>query len=461
MSPVASVSKPSVKGKQPLPAEWKTGLHGIPVTRYTHREFARLEAELFWPKVWQMACRIDQIPSPGSYTVYDILNESIVVVRADENTVKAYHNVCPHRATALALGSGRFQLGQIICPFHGWKWNLQGENTYVPERQEFKGSCLSDQEIHLREVHVEVWAGFVYINLDKNPTPFEQNIAPIQDIVDGVKLGDMKFHWHISTRVNANWKVAQEAFIEAYHVPQTHPQLIGGRTPEVANSIWTYEPMANGHGLFHSAGASSMGRLPKTLLEAMSQEEQTDTLLRSLSNMYVGHDSMVHAEEVDIARTMRRRKLPEGVTVGQEFQKVIREHYAAQARPIGEFEALARCTDMHIFPHITFLPSFGNAVMYRARPTKDNDPDWCIFDMYSIRTYPEGQTPPKWETRNVEGDLKDPKNWYLIPSQDFTSVTRQQQGMHSMAIRTTLMAEKQESLIVNMHCELDKYLEAT
>jgi len=461
MSSITSLPKSSSQGTSRLPAEWETGMYGIPVARYTDREFAKLEAELFWPKVWQMACRVDQIPSPGSYTVYDIINESIVVVRIDEHTVKAYHNVCPHRATMLALGSGRFQLEQIVCPFHGWKWNLQGENTYVPERQEFKGGCLSNEDIHLKEVHVHIWAGFVYINMDKNPAPFEQVMEPVRDIVEGIKLGDMKFHWHISARVNANWKVAQEAFIEAYHVPQTHPQLTNGTSTEVANSIWTWETMANGHGLFHSAGVTSMGRLPKNLLLQMSQDEQTDALLRSLTSLYQGHDSMVHAEEVEIARTMRRRKLPDDVTVGQEFQKVLREHYAAQGRPIGDFETLAKCTDMHIFPHVTFLPSFGNAVMYRARPTRENDPDWCIFDMYAVRTYPKGQTPPKWETRHAEGDLKDPKTWYLIPSQDFISVTRQQQGMHSMAMRSTLMAERPESLIVNMHRELDKYLMAT
>jgi len=66
--------------------------------------------------------------------------------------------------------------------------------------------------------------------------------------------------------------------------------------------------------------------------------------------------------------------------------------------------------------------------------------------------------PPAWETRYAEGDLKDPKSWYLIPSQDFTSITRQQQGMHSRSIKKTLLAKNQESLITNMHRELDKYL---
>ena len=113
---------------------------------------------------------------------------------------------------------------------------------------------------------------------------------------------------------------------------------------------------------------------------------------------------------------------------------------------------------MHIFPHVTFLPTYGNAVMYRSRPTPDNDPDWCIFDMYAIRSYPEGVTPPKWETTLAEGALDNAKSWFLIPSQDFSSIVRQQRGMHSTVLDRVILADRQESLILNMHHELDSYL---
>ena len=155
---------------------------------------------------------------------------------------------------------------------------------------------------------------------------------------------------------------------------------------------------------------------------------------------------------------MRYRPIPEGMTVGQYFQIVVREHYAAQGRAIGTFEDMAKVGDMYIFPHVIFLPTYGNAVMYRVRPNPDNDPDWCVFDMFAIRTYPEGVKPPKWETKIAEGRLDDAKSWWLIPSQDFTSIVRQQRGMHSVAFQSTVMSERQESLIRNMHLELDDYL---
>ena len=441
-----------------LKPEWQAGAGRIPYARYTSAEFARLEAERFWLKVWQMACRLDQIPEPGSYTVYDILDQSVVLVRVDADTVKAYRNACPHRATALATGSGRFQLGAITCPFHGWKWDLEGHCTHLPGRDDFSGGCLHDAEVALREVHVRVWAGSVYISLAREPEPFDALMAPIAELVDGVRMADMRFYWHIQVRVNANWKVTQEAFMEAYHVFQTHPQLVNGISAEEAGRLYTYQTFEHGHGLFQSGGVNAIGRVPLERMRTMSQDQQTDTLVRMLTSLEGGQDAQVHVDDVEIARSMRYRTLPEGALVGLEFQKVVREHYAAKGRAIGSFEALAKVTDMHIFPHVTFLPMLGNLLMYRARPSPDNDPDWCIFDMYALRTYAEGQTPPPWETRYPDGDLSKGKNWYLIPSQDFGSILRQQQGMHTLAGDSSVLAGHQESIILNMHQQLDRYL---
>jgi len=441
-----------------LPCDWKTGEYGVPVARYISADFAALEAERFWPRVWQMACRVDQIPNPGDFTVYDLLNESIILVRVDESTVKAYHNVCPHRATALAVGTGHLQLKQIVCPFHGWRWNLDGSNRVVLNKDEFKPICQGNYDVDLKEVHARQWGGSIYICLDKQPVPFEQFVAPIATIVDAVKLAEMRFHYHYRAKVNCNWKVALEAFMEAYHVPQTHPQLTPGKAEDFT-SLYHYEPMQNGHGLFHSAGAGSTGRISRERALSMSQEQQIEALFRSLQTLHIGQDAQAHSEELEIVRTLRHKKIPEGKTVGEYFQTVLREHYAAQGRPIASFESLSKVNQMFIFPHVIFLPTFGNAVMYRARPAPDNNPDECIFDMYAVRTYAEGHTPPPWNTVVAEGKLDDPNTWWLIPSQDFTSIVRQQRGMHSMAIKSTILSSRQESLISNMHRMLDDYLQ--
>src|SRR4051812_39955897 len=110
-------SSTTTSGGTDWPPSWNTMPHGISVGRYIDPEFQKLEYEKLWSKVWQIAARVDEIPEVNDHTVYEIGDQSVLLVRVDQNTIKAYHNVCPHRGTALADGSGTFKDGRIICPF--------------------------------------------------------------------------------------------------------------------------------------------------------------------------------------------------------------------------------------------------------------------------------------------------------------------------------------------------------
>ncbi len=191
---------------------------------------------------------------------------------------------------------------------------------------------------------------------------------------------------------------------------------------------------------------------------ALAPEEQADAVVRSMIKCKEGLDCMILDEEIAVAESMRNRKMQSGVSVFDEFQRVIREEYAARGRAIPTREALAKLTDMHVFPHVVFLPTLGNLLMYRVRPISTNDPDWCIFDMYSLKTYDKTQEPPKWKTEFCT-DALDPAQFRLIPRQDFANIPRQQRGMHSHAIKSTLLSDRQELIIRNMHMELDRYLD--
>ncbi len=244
------------------PASWQTLEHGIRSGRYIDPEFAQLELDRLWSRVWQVAARLDEIPERGDYTVYDIGNESVIVVRVDENTIKAYNNACPHRGTALALDCGTFDNDRIICPFHGWRWGTDGAVQYVLERNQFHGGELKDSDVGLREVAVEIFAGFVFISFAAEPQPFDEFIAPVRQLLEDLVIGDMHHIWWKSVVVPANWKVAVEAFLEAYHVPATHPQLEKSSAEfifgeDVSNDFdgyshkdHIYETFPNGHGRF-------------------------------------------------------------------------------------------------------------------------------------------------------------------------------------------------------------------
>jgi len=221
----AHASSHSVGGGAEWPPSWNTLPHGISVGRYIDSAFQKLEYERLWSRVWQVAARVDEVPRVNDYTVYEIGDQSVLLVRVAQDTIKAYHNVCPHRGTALAGGSGRFAAARIICPFHGWRWDVTGKNQFVLERQEFRGGELRDCDVSLKEVKCVVFAGFVFINFDPNPQPFDDFIAPVRRLIEDLAIADMRHYWWKSIAIPANWKIAQEAFLEAYHVPATHPQL--------------------------------------------------------------------------------------------------------------------------------------------------------------------------------------------------------------------------------------------
>src|SRR5580693_4317926 len=108
----------------------------IPVQRYYDKEFYELECELLWPRVWQVACRLEEIPEVGDWIEYKILDDSIIVVRTSSG-VKAFHNTCRHRGMKLVDGHGNCQTSGFVCPFHGWRWNMEGKNSLVWGRQMF------------------------------------------------------------------------------------------------------------------------------------------------------------------------------------------------------------------------------------------------------------------------------------------------------------------------------------
>src|SRR3974390_1530847 len=103
-----------------LPVPWAVELpERIPKQRYYDAEFVAMEAERFWPRVWQMACRLEEIPQPGDVVEYEILDQSVLVVRGDDMGVTAFYNACRHRAVKLVEGPAHCPSG-FVCSFHGW-----------------------------------------------------------------------------------------------------------------------------------------------------------------------------------------------------------------------------------------------------------------------------------------------------------------------------------------------------
>ncbi len=463
----APAKTPSTSHGSEWPPSWDTKPHGISVGRYIDPAFQKLEYEKLWSKVWQVAARVDEIPDVNDYTVYEIGDQAVLLVRIDRNTIKAYHNVCPHRGTALADRCGTFTEGRIICPFHGWRWDVRGKNQFVLERQEFRGGQLRDSDVALKELETVVFAGFVFLNFDAHPESFDDFIAPVRQLLEDLAIGEMRHYWWKSIPIPANWKVAQEAFFETYHVPATHPQLekaaanfIFGDQSEgqvqFAHRNVEYDVYPRGHGSFYAGKKAVMAGNVQAL-----NVDPVEAMAARLSLLVDGMDAQVLQGDIDVLLTLRGKQLQAGATLGAEYVKALYTKAAAEQRPMPKAapEILGMWGgEVFIFPNVMILPHAGNAMIYRARPA-GADPDRCTFEIFSTRTYPAAVKPGRAAVQHVT-DLSDPEQVRLIPRQDLGNIPRMQRGLHSKSMRQTWLASHHEKIILNMHQEMDRYLRA-
>ena len=209
----------------------------LSIEPYISESYARAEKDKLWAKVWQFACREEEIPHPGDYYTYDILDQSIIVVRQQNGEIAAHHNVCRHRGKRLTAGCGH--VSHFTCGYHGWQWNLQGENIKVFNKEHWCGA-LDKLDLALPSVRVDRWGGYVFINLDPDCGPLDEFLQPLGDVIAPLDLAGMRYKWRKWLRYPANWKVVTEAFIEGYHAATTHPQSLlfgGGNTASAAEGL--------------------------------------------------------------------------------------------------------------------------------------------------------------------------------------------------------------------------------
>src|SRR5579871_1817375 len=148
---------------------------------YTSPAYLEREARHLWPRAWQVACHEGEVREPGDYVSYEIGRDSIVVLRDQSGTLRAFHNACRHRGRRLVEGCGA--ASRLVCPFHSWKYNLDGSIQEVLDRPQWNGA-LSDAELALVPVKVDVWGGWVWINMDPGAEPLAQFLGAARAHLD-------------------------------------------------------------------------------------------------------------------------------------------------------------------------------------------------------------------------------------------------------------------------------------
>jgi len=416
----------------------------VPRERYYDREFFELEKEKLWRHTWQVACRLEEIPEVGDFTEYVICDQSLLVVRESEQRIRTFYNACRHRATELLKGSGSLLGGQIVCPFHGWRWNSDGSNSFVYGSEAFAAECLKPEDIKLQECRSAVWGGCVWINLDLDAKPLEEMLLPAASILEALGFGDMKVWWWKEIVLDANWKLAMEAFLEGYHTMRTHPQLTMGLGEDWPAGAIGYETFDHGHSRFW--------------IEPSDEPVSIEMFIEFARLLWEGQDAMTLENDVRVFEGLRRR--PDAQENAAPIAiSALYEYATGSGIPLPQLtpEQMTQWGgEIFLFPNFFVLPQYGNALSYRFRPF-DDDPEKCLFEVWSLTLYPEGHEPGRATLRGRFAQ-DDEENWGLIPRQDFSNIERQQRGTHSDSFDHMRLATEWEGAIANLHHEVDRHI---
>jgi phenylpropionate dioxygenase-like ring-hydroxylating dioxygenase large terminal subunit len=230
-----------------------------------------LERDAIFRRTWLNVGRVEQLPKPGSYFTreLDAARTSVVVVRDTSGEVRAFHNVCRHRGNKLVWNdypreetSGVSR--QFTCKYHGWRYALDGQLTFVQQESEFFDLDKGDHG--LVSVHVDVWEGFVFVNLDPGEVaPLREYLGALGAELEGYPFGKLTQVHRYRAEVGSNWKLFIDAFTEFYHAPILHArQSVAEESRKLANV--GYEALAyrieGDHGMVSSWGGMSPPKDP-------------------------------------------------------------------------------------------------------------------------------------------------------------------------------------------------------
>lgn len=470
----------------------------FPAERYISKEWLEHEYQQLWARVWQWACREEEIPNPGDFYEYRIGDQSVLIVRDSAGGIRAFHNSCMHRGTRLAEGgtpfggAGSFRTktpfggkgsmqnnkhqfkGRIQCVFHGWAWDLNGEIAHMPGAKGFAPPCIEREEVALRKVKVDTWEGFIFINLDPNAGPLHEYLDPVPQRLAKFEIGKMRILRHCTTVLPCNWKYGVDQFQEGYHVWATHVMDM--------NEVGDVSTGPGGR----RVGAMQSGPPPADIVGAMTVYEQFDRhtnfwepdwelgagLPKNVKLRDLGPDPRAWVREAIATMIVQGRaaqyeldyfdtlkELPLDME-GPHFMAVNRRAACAakgiDLSALTDEELYGFPCEHRIFPNM-LGPVAGNSFgLFRARPN-GNDPDSCIWDVYFLFRYAPGEAPepdilyiPDW---------RNPPPGRITPSfmQDWRTTPLFQAGMHQRSFPGHRF-NRQEQNIIHTHKMLDQII---
>ena len=192
----------------------------IPSMWYYDKNFLDQEKKEIFLKEWQLIGSHSQVKNTGDVLVAEIANNPIIVSRQEDNTLKGFYNVCQHRGGPLVYEN--CSLSKLQCKYHGWVYDLNGN---LKSARGFKNSELNINDCNLTPVNVAEWMGQIFVNLSNDPADLCNQIDEIKTLISPIDFSNYTFKFRESYKINCNWKVYMDNFLEGFHIPFVHPEL--------------------------------------------------------------------------------------------------------------------------------------------------------------------------------------------------------------------------------------------
>lgn len=446
--PAESTQEIIARDKVPAPA-WAReesyeylGSEDISKDRYTEADFAKGEFERLWTRTWQMVCREDQVAEVGDYYVYDIGVYSFIIVRSGEDEIKAHYNACLHRGTKLRPSRTEGFASELKCPFHGWTWNLDGTNKELPCQWDF--SHVDPAKLTLPQARVARVGGFVWINMDPDAPSFEDYIGPkAMAHFDAWQLENRYVYVHVQKSYPANWKLTMEAFMEAYHVGDTHPQV----APANGDVNSQYDVFGDHVNRF----ISTLGVVSPKLYGKYSEQDIVD-------NFTMGDSSSLGGQKPQLKEGERARQV-----MADMFRDMFQTATNTDLSGVSDTELLDTYS-YTIFPNLFLFPGISLPMIYRFRPDA-HDHRRTIYEVMFMRPKPkDGEVPPHAELELLEDHQSFTEaegmddGFGRILDQDTDNLYAQQEGLEASAKSGLTLANYQEIRIRHFEKTVDKYM---
>jgi len=390
----------------------------IPKTRYTSPAFMKLEWERMWTKVWLLAGREEVIPEPGDWMTHDLGRESFIFARQQDGSVRGFYNVCPHRGNRVLPTQATGASASFRCSYHHWEWDISGRQIRIPDIETFPQ--LSGCTLHLREVRVDLWGGFVWFTMNPDAPALRDYLGVIPAHLDPYRFQDMKMIDWKTIEWACNWKTSVDAFNETYHVQGIHPELLS----------W----LDDWHVQIDCLGLHNRFIVPFTTPSPRWPDHEV------LSDMM---RSMAELHGLDPAEFEGR---PHALRLA--IQKAKRARQDSTVYPYRDLSDDQLSDDYHymIFPNVTMNIYGETMLLFVSRP-HPSDPNRMYFDLMNFAHLEPGQP---WQLPEHRTYTHGQISLGLVLDQDAYNLPRVQEGMQSAAFEGLVLGA-QELRIRHFH----------